>query len=48
MLLLAAAVPFLTAAGPSQSLIGIDGKTFFKTAIRINPPQPHTRTARLN
>ena len=38
VLLLTAAVPFLVAAGPSQLLIGIDGKTFFEaTAVRNGP-----------
>ena len=38
MLLLAAAAPLLAAAGPSQLLIGIDGKTFFEaTAVRNGP-----------
>ena len=38
MLLLAAAAPFLAAAGPSQLLIGIDGKTFFEAAAVRNGP----------
>ncbi len=38
MLLLAAAALFLTAAGPSQLLIGIDGKTFFEAAAVRNGP----------
>ena len=38
MLLLAAAAPFLTAAGPSQLLLGIDGKTFFEAAAVRNGP----------
>lgn len=38
MLLLAVAAPFLTAAGQSQLLIGIDGKTFFEAnAVRNGP-----------
>lgn len=38
VLVMAAAAPFLTAAGPSQLLIGIDGKTFFEaTAVRNGP-----------
>ena len=38
MLLLAAAAPFLAAAGPAQMLIGIDGKTFFEAAAVRNGP----------
>ena len=38
MLLLAIAAPLLAAAGPSQLLLGIDGKTFFEaTAVRNGP-----------
>jgi DNA-binding beta-propeller fold protein YncE len=38
MLLLAVAAPLLAAAGPSQLLVGIDGKTFFEaTAVRNGP-----------
>ncbi len=38
MLLLAAATPFLVAAGPSQLLVGLDGKTFFEAASVRNGP----------
>ena len=38
MLWLAVAAPFLAAAGPSQLLLGIDGKTFFEaTTVRNGP-----------
>ncbi len=38
LLLLSVAVPLLAAAGPSQILVGIDGKTFFEAdAVRNGP-----------
>lgn len=38
LLLLATAAPLLAAAGPSQMLVGIDGKTFFEAAAVRNGP----------
>ena len=38
MLWLAIAAPFLAAAGPSQLLMGIDGKTFFEASAVRNGP----------
>ena len=48
MLLLAVAAPLLAGAGPSQMLLGIDGKTFFEATAVRNGPGGHDMVAVLD